>query len=147
MRSNSRKDSLLEVPLRQQPFQAPRPRHWRTIHDNSRRRTSNSSNRPIRARCACLTWIGDLAKDGPWYIISIDRFKKQHGAEREAIRRAGHTVFILDAQWSKHEFWLQAARLVRWWPQIVAYSALVSGGAYRVPWQHSPTAKLQAIGF
>jgi hypothetical protein len=88
-----------------------------------------------------------LAEDGPWYIISIDRFKKQHGAEREAIRRAGHTVFILDAQWSKHEFWLQGARLVRWWPQIVAYSALVSGGAYRVPWQHSPTAKLQAIGF
>lgn len=94
-----------------------------------------------------LTWIGDLTHDGPWYIISIDRFKKQHGAEREAIRRAGHTVFVLDAQWSKHGFWLQAERLVRWWPQIVDYSALVSGGAYRVPWQHSPTTKLQAIAF
>jgi hypothetical protein len=94
-----------------------------------------------------LTWIGDLSKDGPWYIISIDRFKKQHGAEREAIRRAGHTVFVLDGQWSKHGFWLQAERLVRWWPQAVAYSTLVSGGAYRVPWEHSPTTKLQAITF
>ncbi|MES2760503.1 MAG: hypothetical protein V4693_24280 [Pseudomonadota bacterium] len=94
-----------------------------------------------------LTWIGDLAKDGPWYVISIDRFKKQHGAEREAIRRAGHTVFILDGQWSKHEFWLQAERLVKWWPQIVTFSTLVSDGAYRVPWQHSRSTKLQAIKF
>jgi hypothetical protein len=78
-----------------------------------------------------LTWIGDLAKDGPWYIISIDRFKKQHGAEREAIRRAGHTVFIIDGQWSKHGFWLQAERLVKWWPQVVTFSTLVSDGAYR----------------
>jgi hypothetical protein len=94
-----------------------------------------------------LTWIGDLANDGQWYIISIDRFKKQHGAEREAIRRAGHTVFILDAQWSRQGFWAQSERLVRWWPQVVTYSALVSGGAYRVPWQHSPAAKLQAVAF
>lgn len=94
-----------------------------------------------------LTWIGDLSKDGPWYIVSIDRFKKQHGAEREAIRRAGHTVFILDGQWSKHGFWLQSERLVRWWPQVVAYSALVSGGAYRIPWQHTLATKLQAITF
>jgi len=92
-----------------------------------------------------LTWIGDLAKDGPWYILSIDRFKKQHGTEREAIRRAGHTVFVLDGQWSKHGFWLQSERLIKWWPQVVAYSALVNGGAYRIPWQHSPAAKLQAV--
>lgn len=94
-----------------------------------------------------LTWIGDLTQDGPWYIISIDRFKKQHGAEREAIRRAGHTVFILDAQWSKQSFWPQSERLVKWWPQLILYSTMVSGGAYRVPWQHSPVAKLQAVAF
>lgn len=92
-----------------------------------------------------LSWIGDLTKDGPWYIVSIDRFKKQHGAEREAIKRAGHTVFILDQQWSKQGFWLQSERLVRWWPQIVNYSTLVSGGAYRIPWQHTPATKFHAI--
>lgn len=94
-----------------------------------------------------VEWIGTLANDGPWYIVSIDRFKKQHGAEREAIRRAGHTVFVLDGQWSKHGFWLQTERFVRWWPQIVAYALLVSGGAYGVPWKHSPHAKFQAIKF
>lgn len=88
-----------------------------------------------------VEWIGTLANDGPWYIVSIDRFKKQHGAEREAIRRAGHTVFVLDSQWSKHGFWLQTERFVRWWPQIVAYARLVSGGAYGVQWKHSPHAK------
>ena len=72
---------------------------------------------------------------------------KQHGAEREAMRRAGHTVFVLDAQWSRHGFWIQAERFVKWWPQVVAYSAMVSGGAYRIPWQHSPSTKLTAIPF
>lgn len=94
-----------------------------------------------------LTWIGELSEDGPWYIVSIDRFKKQHGAEREAIRRAGHTVFVLDSQWSKHGFWMQTERFVRWWPQVVDYSNRVDGGAYRVPWQHSPSTKFQAISF
>lgn len=94
-----------------------------------------------------LTWIQGLSEDGPWYIVSIDRFKKQHGAEREAIRRAGHTVFILDGQWSRHGFWLQAERLVRWWPQVVNSAALLSGGAYRIPWRHSPATKLQAVKF
>ena len=94
-----------------------------------------------------LVWISALTGDGPWYIVSIDRFDKQHGAEREAIRRAGHTVFVLDSQWSRHGFWLQTERFVRWWPQIVAYATLVSGGAYRVPWAHSPQSKFQAIKF
>jgi hypothetical protein len=94
-----------------------------------------------------LTWIGELQLDGPWYIISIDRFKKQHGAEREAIRRAGHTVFILDHQWSRQRFWSQSERLVKWWPLVISHSARVNGGAYRIPWQHSPTAKFQATTF
>lgn len=94
-----------------------------------------------------VAWIGELAAEGPWYIISQDRFKKLHGAEREAIRRAGHTVFVLDSQWSRQSFWPMTERFVRWWPQVVAYSQMVSGGAYRVPWQHSAQAKFQAIKF
>ena len=94
-----------------------------------------------------LTWIPGLTVDGPWYIVSIDRLNKQHGAKREAIRRAGHTVFVLDGNWSKQKFWLQTERFIRWWPQIVAYAGLVIGGAYRVPWAHSSQAKFQAIKF
>lgn len=92
-----------------------------------------------------VQWIGELSGTGPWYVISIDKFKKQRGAERDAIKHAGHTVFVLDPQWSKHEFWLQSERLVRWWPHIVKYSRLVSGGTYRIPWQHAVGAKFQAM--
>ena len=90
-------------------------------------------------------WLGQLSQSGSWYVVSIDKFKKQRGAEREAIKRAGHTVFVLDPQWSKHPYWLQAERLVKWWPQIVNFSRVVSGGTFRIPWQHSPGSKFQAI--
>nr|WP_315249008.1 hypothetical protein [uncultured Duganella sp.] len=92
-----------------------------------------------------LTWINELSEDGPWCIISIDRFKKQHGLEREAIRSAGHIMFILDSQWACQRFWSQSERLVRWWPQIIAHSAAVKHGAYRIPWRHTPGAKLQSL--
>ncbi|WP_426112410.1 hypothetical protein [Massilia sp. PWRC2] len=45
-----------------------------------------------------VEWIGELAGNGPWCVISIDKFKKQRGAEREAINNAGLTVFVLDPQ-------------------------------------------------
>jgi hypothetical protein len=90
-------------------------------------------------------WLAALEKDGPWYIVSVDRLNKQHGAEREAIRRAGHTVFVLDRQWSKQLYWLQAERLVRWWPQIINQAALVTGQSFNVPWQHSTKAKFTGI--
>lgn len=92
-----------------------------------------------------LQWIGALAADGPWYIVSIDRFSKCHDAEREALRRAGHTVYILDHQWAAQAYWAQADRIVRWWPQILKFSPLVSQGAFRVPWHHSPKAKFAAL--
>lgn len=95
------------------------------------------------ANATDVEWITELAGDGPWYIISIDRFKKHHDAEREALRRAGHTVFVLDAQWSRHTYWLQCERLVRWWPTLVQSATLMTGGAFRVPWHYM--AKLMAI--
>ena len=94
-----------------------------------------------------IDWIGVLADDGPRYIISIDRFKKQRGAEREAMRRAGHTVFTLDSQWSTHPFWTQTERFVQWWPQIVNYARIAAGGTYRVPWRHSRSSMFVALPF
>lgn len=85
---------------------------------------------------ADLTWISDLTNDGPWSIISIDRFRKQRGAEQEAIRRSGHIVFILDRQWSAQGFWPQSERLIKWWPHIISHSARVHGGVYRIPWHY-----------
>jgi hypothetical protein len=90
-------------------------------------------------------WIGSLTQDGPWNIISADRFAKNRDAEREALRRAGHTVFVLDPQWINHTYWVQAERIVRWWPLIVAQARLASRGAFRVPWRHTNKARFEGI--
>ena len=92
-----------------------------------------------------LVWIPGLTADGPWAVLSVDKFKKQGGVEREALRQAGHMVFLLEQQWLKQTFWLQAERLVRWWPQIVYQTQLASGGAFVVPWRHTSRAKFRVV--
>lgn len=92
-----------------------------------------------------VEWVHGLSASGPWVVLSVDRFKKQGGAEREALRRAGHTVFLLEPQWLAQTFWLQAERMVRWWPQVVAQAAMVERGAFVVPWHHSTKAKFRAV--
>lgn len=92
-----------------------------------------------------LVWIPGLNSNGPWAVVSVDRFKKQGGAEREAIRRAGHMIFLLEPQWLRQTYWLQAERMVRWWPQIVNQADIASGGAFIVPWHHSSRAKFRVV--
>ena len=90
-----------------------------------------------------LEWIPALGQG--WYIVSIDKFAKSRGQEREALRRARHAVYVLDPQWSKHTFWLKSARLVLWWPQVLEHAKLTDGGCFRVPWQHSSAKKFQSL--
>jgi hypothetical protein len=83
-------------------------------------------------------WIENLAASGgDWYILSIDKFRKSRGAEREALRRAGFTVYVLDPQWAKHSYWKVAAQMVAWWPQILQHARLTSSGVYRIQWKPS----------
>lgn len=92
-----------------------------------------------------LVWIAALAADGPWYVISIDKFRKDHRAEREAIRRAGHTVYVLDPQWSSQPYWAKVARLMLWWPQLLRHANLSEGGVFRVPWRYASQSRFQAM--
>lgn len=92
-----------------------------------------------------LVWIPALVNEvGPWYVLSIDKFKKDHRAEREAIRRAGLTVYVLDSQWSGQSYWSKAARIVLWWPTVSKHASLSAGGVYRVPWRFTNQSRLQA---
>lgn len=85
-----------------------------------------------------VKWIEALASSGEqWVVISIDKFTKSKGAEREALRRAGLTVYVLDPQWGKHQYWKVAGRMVQWWPQIVQHASLTKGGVYRIQWRPS----------
>jgi hypothetical protein len=90
-----------------------------------------------------LEWIPALGQG--WYIISLDKFAKSRGQEREALRRAGHAVYVLDPQWSKQPFWLKSSRLVLWWPQVLEHARLTEGGGFRIPWQHSSAKKFQGL--
>ncbi len=93
-----------------------------------------------------VVWMAALAAGGdPWYVISIDKFKKDHRAEREAIRRAGHTVYVLDPQWSSQPYWGKAARFLLWWPHILAHAKLTSGGVHCVPWRYTSQSRFKAM--
>ena len=91
-------------------------------------------------------WIPALAAEGgSWYVVSLDAFKKDHRAEREAISRAGLTVYVLDPQWSSHAYWAKAAQLVLWWPHVLKHARLTSGGVHRVPWRHTSQSRFHAM--
>ena len=90
-----------------------------------------------------LEWIPGLGRG--WYVISSDKFDKSRGQEREALRRAGHTVYVLEPQWSRHPFWLKSSRLVLWWPQVLHHARLTEGGGFRIPWQHSSAKKFRGL--
>lgn len=90
-----------------------------------------------------LEWIPGLGQG--WYIVSIDKCNKSRGQEREALRRAGHTVYMMDRQWSDHPFWLISARAVLWWPQVLEHARLTEGGCFRLPWRHASGKKFQSL--
>lgn len=54
-------------------------------------------------------------------------------------------IFLLEQQWSKQTYWLQAERLVRWWPQVVNQASIAEGGAFVIPWHHSSQAKFKVV--
>ncbi len=92
-----------------------------------------------------VEWIAALAKEGGWVIISQDRFHK-NPLEKEALRLAGLTVFVLKRSWVGQKNWEKASRLVRWWPRIVEQADLVTGGAvFEVPYKFSGKGRFQQI--
>lgn len=93
-----------------------------------------------------LVWIPGLTQHGPdWYVISQDKFRKSKGAEREALRRAGHTTYVLDKSWATSAYWAKSVQLVRWWPRLLEHARLTNGGVHRVPWTYSATKKFDSL--
>jgi PIN like domain len=90
-----------------------------------------------------IEWIGVLATEGDWAIVSQDRLTRK-SPERDALRRSGLTAFILARGWTDLREWDKAWHL-RWWPRIMASANLVSG-AFEVPVKFSGHGKLRQIG-
>ena len=86
---------------------------------------------------ADVDWMRTLAEDGDWVIVSGDLriTKNPHG--RHAWEATGLTTFFLKG-WMNQSFWLQAANLVRWFPDIMSQAQRVEPGAsFIVPFKYS----------
>lgn len=64
-------------------------------------------------------WMTYLAQSGDlWGVITQDLGDPAHPAKISELVSQKIIVFILHRTWMRHNFWLQAYRLVQWWPQI-----------------------------
>lgn len=64
-------------------------------------------------------WLGDLAADGGWIIITGDERIRRNPGEKEAWRQAGLTTFFLQDAWQNTPGEEQAWRMLRWLPRII----------------------------
>ncbi len=65
-----------------------------------------------------VDWIRELGREGDWVIVSGDARITRNPAEREAWRQSGLTAFFFLPPFQTDSFWVQAAALVKWWPEI-----------------------------
>ena len=90
-------------------------------------------------------WMQQLHQEGGWNVLSLDQFKKTQ-AQRQYLVRHGLTVFVLDPQWARHEFWQMSARFLLWWPEIVRIATRAEKTALRVPWRLSSQRTFKPMG-
>lgn len=80
-----------------------------------------------------VEWMGQLAKEGQWVIISRDELYKDP-VEKEALRQAGHVLFFLSKGWAHLPLWELASKLFHWWPRIVDEASRARpGNCFTVP--------------
>jgi hypothetical protein len=66
------------------------------------------------------TWMSALAREIDWVIVSADLRIRKNPHEVEAWKAAGHTTFFLKDRWIEMDFWTQAWKLVKCFPDIIA---------------------------
>lgn len=81
-----------------------------------------------------IDWLSSLAREGDWVIISGDIRITRNPHERKAWQEARLTSFFLPKGWMNIDPWIQASKLIRWWPDIMAQANRVApGAAFVVP--------------
>ncbi len=66
-----------------------------------------------------IEWVGELAKEGGWVIVSADVRITKCPAEREAWHESGLTAFFFDGRFPERNIWVQLEEIARWWPKII----------------------------
>jgi hypothetical protein len=75
-------------------------------------------------------WMAGLAGELDWVIISGDVRIGKNPHEVKAWQAAGHTVFFLKPGWANYDFWTQAYKFVKCFPDIVAAAAKAKTGEF-----------------
>jgi len=75
-------------------------------------------------------WMNGLAKELDWVIISGDNRITKNPHEIEAWRAAGHTTFFLKPGWTNYDFWTQAYKFVKCFPDIIARAGKAKSGEF-----------------
>ena len=75
-------------------------------------------------------WMTELAREPDWIIISGDIRIGRNPHEVEAWRAAGHTTFFLKSGWTNYQFWIQAYKCVKCFPDIVAAAKKAKRGTF-----------------
>jgi len=76
-----------------------------------------------------VEWLGQLADEGKWVIISGDVRITRNEHEKAKWLESGLTAFFLAKGWQNLKFWDQAAKLVQKWPVIMQQAERVEPGA------------------
>jgi hypothetical protein len=79
-------------------------------------------------------WIRALGAEGGWSVLSGDVRITRRPSERLAWHQSRLKGFFLAPAWSKLPTTEKTARLLLWWPKLVAQERLVGPGAiFQVP--------------
>ena len=85
-----------------------------------------------------VEWITALADEGDWVVLTADVRITRNAHERRAWQQSGLTAFFLAKGWANQRLWLQAARLIQWFPDIMDQARKVAPGAgFIVPFKYS----------
>jgi hypothetical protein len=74
-------------------------------------------------------WMKELAKEADWIIVTADIRIGKNPHEIEAWKQAGHTIFFLKPGLLKMNFWDQAQKFVKCFPEILKTAERAKRGA------------------
>jgi hypothetical protein len=78
-------------------------------------------------------WIGALAQEGRWAILSADRRIAKQRPSRELFIGAGLVGFFFPPSLQKEALFKQASRVIGLWPDIRDQVRLNANGCFEVP--------------
>jgi PIN like domain len=76
-----------------------------------------------------VEWMGTLAKEADWIIITADVRIRRNLHEVKAWKEAGHTIFFLKPGWTDLKFWDQVNKFTKCFPQIIENAARAERGS------------------